>query len=263
MFGYPRQAVIAFSVHLLTASGAFWAFLAVVAAAEYRFSTMWWWLGVALFVDGIDGPLARRFHVKRVLPNWSGEMLDSIVDYTTFVLIPAFALYQSGFLQETTSFLAAALIVCTSAIYYADTRMKTVDNFFRGFPVCWNMVVFTLFVLQPGWTLALTVVIVSAALTFMPINFVHPVRVKVLRPLTLTVFAVWSLCGLVAIYETMDSSIWEMLGLETTPRSITEFRGFENMDVSLVTKVGIAITGIYLYCVGFAIQVLGWRKIES
>jgi len=249
-----RQSLIAFSVHLFTASGAFWAFLALVAAAEYRFNIMWWWLGVALLVDGLDGPLARYFKVKEVLPNWSGETLDNIIDYATFVLIPAFALYQSGFLDDGVSFLAAAVIVCTSAIYYADTRMKTHNNSFRGFPVCWNMVVFTLFVLQPGWAIALSVVVLSAILTFAPIQFVHPVRVKTLRKLTLFVLAIWCLSGLVALYENMDASMWELIGLDHRPLSLQHIIVFRNMDVSLMTKIGIATSGIYLYTVGFFIQ---------
>jgi phosphatidylcholine synthase len=165
----PNNVLIGFSIHLFTASGAFWAFLALVAAAEGRFTNMWFWLGVALLVDGVDGPLARYFNVKTVLPNWSGELLDCIIDYVTFAMIPAFALYQSGFLDEIYSFICAALIVCTSAIYYADTRMKSRDNCFIGFPICWNMLVFTLFVMEPGWYIAFGVVIVSTALTFSPL----------------------------------------------------------------------------------------------
>ncbi len=230
----PNNVLIAFSIHLFTASGAFWAFLALVAAAEFRFTNMWFWLGIALLVDGVDGPMARYFNVKAVLPNWSGEMLDSIVDYVTFVLIPAFALYQSGFLEEYASFLCAALIVCTSAIYYADTRMKSRDNCFIGFPVCWNMLVFTLFVMEPGWYVAFGVVIVSAALTFAPILFVHPVRVKTWRELTLGIFAIWGFCGGVALYC-----------------------GYFGLEVPSLFKIGIAVSGIYLYCVGFVMQYLG------
>ncbi len=159
----PRNnPLIAFSVHIFTASGAFWAFLALVAAAESRFAAMWFWLGIALFVDGLDGPLARYFNVKSVLPNWSGETLDNIIDYVTFVLIPAFALYQVGFFAEVYSFVSAAMIVCTSAIYYADTRMKSRDNCFVGFPVGWNMLVFTLWVIYPNWYIAFAVVVISA-----------------------------------------------------------------------------------------------------
>jgi len=229
----PNNVLIAFSVHLFTASGAFWAFLALVAAAEGRFTNMWFWLGVALLVDGVDGPLARYFNVKSVLPNWSGELLDCVVDYITFVLIPAFALYQSGFLEELFSFICAALIVCTSAIYYADLRMKSRDNFFIGFPVCWNMLVFTLFVMEPGWYIAFGVVIVSAVLTFSPLLFVHPVRVKTWRVQTLSVFALWSACGAVALYC-----------------------GYYTLTVPFVVKIGIALSGIYLYCIGFVMQSL-------
>ncbi len=229
-----NSVLIAFSVHLFTASGAFWAFLALVAAAEGRFTNMWFWLGVALLVDGVDGPLARYFRVKSVLPNWSGELLDCIIDYVTFAMIPAFALYQSGFLKESYSFICAALIVCTSAIYYADTWMKSRDNCFIGFPICWNMVVFTLFVMEPGWYTAFAVVIISAILSFIPLLFVHPVRVTIWRPATLSMFALWTLCGLVALYS------WYIGG-----------------EVPTLARVGIAISGIYLYCVGFVLQYLG------
>ena len=111
----PYAEIRAFSVHILTASGSFLAFLGVVAAAERRFVDMFWWLGLALVVDGIDGPIARKVRVKEVLPNWSGDTLDNIIDYVTYVLLPAFALYQSGFMGEGLSFLSAAIIVVSSA----------------------------------------------------------------------------------------------------------------------------------------------------
>ena len=172
----------AFSVHLLTASGSFLAFLSLVAASEERWTAMFWWLGLALFVDGIDGPIARKLEVKEILPTWSGELLDNIIDYVTYVLIPAFALYQFGLMGEGLSFLSAAIIVVSSAIYYADTGMKTTENFFKGFPVVWNMVVFTLFVIEPGEWVSFAVVVIAGILTFVPVHFLHPVRVKRLRP---------------------------------------------------------------------------------
>ncbi|MEL6504612.1 MAG: phosphatidylcholine/phosphatidylserine synthase [Pseudomonadota bacterium] len=224
----------AFAVHLFTASGAFWAFMALVAAAESRFTVMWFWLGLALLVDGVDGPLARYFNVKSVLPNWSGEMLDNIIDYVTFALIPAFALYQSGFLKESYSFVCAALIVCTSAIYYANTGTKSRDNCFVGFPICWNMLVFTLFVIEPGWYIAFAVVISSALLTFTPILFVHPVRVVTWRPANLAVLTLWSVCGLTALYF-----------------------GYFGQAVPTVFQIGIAVSGLYLYGVGAVMQLKG------
>jgi phosphatidylcholine synthase len=218
----------AFSVHILTASGSFLAFLSVVAASEEQFVLMWWWLGLALFVDGIDGPIARRLNVKELLPNWSGELLDCIIDYITYVLIPAFALYKSGFMGEGLSFLSAAIIVITSAIYYADTGMKTKENFFRGFPVVWNMAVFVLFALSPGEWVSFAVVVVMAVLTFMPINFLHPVRVVRLRAINLPVTLLW--CGLGMVSLLM------------------------NMEPPIYIKIMLAVTSIYLFLIGLIMQ---------
>ena len=238
----PRKKVTwpqarAFSVHLLTASGSFLAFLSLVAASEERWTAMFWWLGLALFVDGIDGPIARKLEVKEILPTWSGDMLDNIIDYVTYVLIPAFALYQRGFMGEGLSFLSAAIIVVSSAIYYADTGMKTKENFFKGFPVVWNMIVFTLFVIQPGEYVSFAVVVVAGIMTFLPVNFLHPVRVIRLRPVNLSVFFLWCALGAIALFQAMDASPY--------------------------VKIGIAAAGIYLFVIGAVMQIfpdLGKKK---
>jgi len=224
----PYAEIRAFSVHILTASGSFLAFLGVVAAAERRFVDMFWWLGLALLVDGIDGPIARKVRVKEVLPHWSGDTLDNIIDYVTYVLLPAFALYQSGMIGEPWSFVAAGMIVVSSAIYYADMGMKTDEYFFSGFPVVWNMIVFTLFVIDASATTALAVVVVSVALTFLPIHFLHPVRVRRLRILNIVVFLAW--CGL--------GGYALLLHFHTPPWLVVSF----------------VATGIYLYCIGAVLQ---------
>ena len=220
----------AFSVHLLTASGSFLAFLSIVAASDGRWTAMFWWLGLALFVDGIDGPIARKLEVKYVLPNWSGELLDNIIDYVTYVLIPAFALYQSGFMGQNLSFISGAIIVVSSAIYYADTGMKTRENFFKGFPVVWNMVVFTLFIVRPGEWVAFSIVVFSAILSFMPIYFLHPVRVVRLRTINLAVFLAWCVFGIIALLQ--------------------------NMNAHELVRIGIGVTGVYLFCIGGIMQAL-------
>ena len=231
LFGLSRDALWAFGVHILTASGAFLAFLSLVAAAESRFTAAFLWLGAALLVAGVDGPLARKLEVKVWWPHWSGDMLDSVIDYVTYVMIPAFILYQSGLLGKYTSFLAAALIVITSAIYYADTRMKTEHYGFKGFPVCWNMVVFTLMISSPSEWFSLAVVVVTAALTFAPVIFVHPVRVKILRPLTLTVSALWAAGALIALFYDLHAPMW--------------------------ADVMILASGAYLFLIGAVLQAMG------
>src|SRR5690606_7900756 len=199
---------------------------------------MFFWLGMALLVDGIDGPIARRLHVKEVLPTWSGDLLDNIIDYVTYVLLPAFALYQSGFMGEGLSFLSAAIIVVSSAIYYADTGMKTRENFFKGFPVTWNMIVFTLFVIQPGELISFAVVVIAAILSFVPVFFLHPVRVMRLRTVNLSVFAAWCVLGMVALVQNMEADYW--------------------------IRVAMAATSLYLFCIGGLMQLfpnLGARKV--
>ncbi len=109
VFGISRDALWAFGVHILTASGAFFAFLSLVAAAEKDFTKSFLWMGIALAVDGVDGPLARRLEVKKWWPHWSGDMLDAVIDYVTYVMIPAFLLYQSGLMGKYVSFVAAAV----------------------------------------------------------------------------------------------------------------------------------------------------------
>ncbi len=244
MLGFSRDAIWAFCVHILTASGAFLAFLSIVAAANREFADSFFWLGMALIVDGVDGPLARKLQVKKWWPHWSGETLDNVIDYTTYVMIPAFILYQSGILDQLTpdgqriatlsqfySFSAAAVIVITSAIYYADTRMKTKDHGFKGFPVCWNMVVFSLFIVSPHPNFSIIFILVTAVLTFVPVTFVHPVRVTVLRELNLAAFLVWGVTGLIALFFDLDNPFL--------------------LDMLFV------VSGIYLFCIGFVLQLLG------
>ncbi|MBA5724191.1 phosphatidylcholine synthase [Candidatus Liberibacter sp.] len=196
---FPYKQIRAFSVHILTASGSFLAFLGVTAAAQYRFIDMFWWLGLALLIDGFDGPIARKMRVKEILPNWSGDTLDKVIDYLTYVLLPAFALYQSNLLGATWSSLAAGLIVISSAIYYADTNTKTEDCFFSGFPVVWNMVVFFLFALNTNAIISMIIITVSIVLTFTPVYFLHPIRVVRLRFLNIFIFSCWCALGLYSL----------------------------------------------------------------
>ena len=129
---------IAFSVHVFTALGAACAILALIAATRAEWVAMFAWLGVALVIDGVDGTLARHFRVAELLPRWSGDALDLVVDFTTYVLVPAYALFASGLLPQTLAVPLSIAIVVSAAIYCADRKMKLPDNSFRGFPILWN-----------------------------------------------------------------------------------------------------------------------------
>jgi phosphatidylcholine synthase len=189
----------AFSVHVVTASGAALALLALIFATGGQWPAMFLCLGLALVVDGVDGPLARSFKVAEVLPRWSGDTLDIVVDFTTYVFVPAYAIAGSGLLAPELALPAAIIIVVTGAIYFADRNMKTDDNYFRGFPVLWNLAAFYLDLLQPGEWLTAAIVAALAILTFAPVKFLHPLRVTRLRALNIFLLALWAVLALVAV----------------------------------------------------------------
>jgi phosphatidylcholine synthase len=200
-------------VHVLTASGAALAFLALHAAIRGRWSEMFAWLGLALVVDAADGPLARHFKVPERLPRWSGETLDLVVDFLTYVFVPAYAIAASGLLASPLDIAAAIVIVVTGGLYFADRRMKTHDNYFRGFPALWNCAAFYLLLLRPGPWFTAAAVALLAVLTFVPFPFVHPVRVKRLRRFNLLLLAVWAVLGLVALARDLAPGPWVTGGL--------------------------------------------------
>ena len=152
---------------------------------------MFAWLAVALAIDALDGPVARRLDVAQVVPDWSGEVLDLVVDFVTYVFVPAFAITTSGLLLPVAAPLSGAGIVVSSALYFSDRRMKAADNHFRGFPALWNAAAFYLFLLHPPPVVSTLGVALLIVLTFIPFHVLHPVRVERLRWLTLSLAAIW------------------------------------------------------------------------
>src|SRR5580704_17857075 len=143
-----RMRLAAFGVHIFTAAGAGIALIAMLEAVREHWASMFGWLGVALIIDAIDGPIARKLDVIRLQPNWSGEVLDLVVDFVTHVFVPAYAITASGLLLPVAAPILGIGIVVSSALYFADRRMKASDNHFRGFPALWNAAAFYLFLLQ-------------------------------------------------------------------------------------------------------------------
>lgn len=206
----------AFFVHLLTATGAVFAMLAMLAAVNEKWGLMFVWLVVAFAVDGIDGPLARRYHVKINAPQYDGVLMDLIIDYMTYVFIPAYALFKSGLLPDWTGWITIIVITFTSVVYFADTRMKTKDNSFSGFPGCWNMVVIVMFALKPQFWTTLFIVAVLAAAMFMPLKFIHPVRTDRWRALSLPMALAWTFFAGWAAWVDFDPASWAHWGLIVT-----------------------------------------------
>lgn len=219
----------AFAVHIFTATGAALGFLALLAAVRGDWVTMFVWLAVALFVDGIDGTFARAFHTAALVPRWSGDALDLVVDFVTYVFVPAYAIAASGLMPPWLALPLCLLIVMSSALYFCDREMKTEDNGFRGFPALWNAVAFYLLLLRPpAWGVAFAIMVL-VALTFAPIRFVHPFRVARLRILTIAVLAVWGVLGVVALAR----------GLAPGP----------------AVAAGLVVCGLYFFLAGLRLRV--------
>jgi phosphatidylcholine synthase len=206
----------ALSVHLLTATGSVLAMLAMLAAVEEAWDLMFLWLVFALIVDGIDGPLARRYHVKTFWPTYDGVLMDLIIDFLTYVFIPAYALFKSGLLPGWTGWIAIIVIVYSSVLYFADTRMKTNDMSFAGFPACWNMVILVLFALEPNFWIMLAVIIGLAVTMFTNVRFIHPVRTSRWFWLTLPMAGGWVFFAGWAAWVDFDPQSWAHWGLVVT-----------------------------------------------
>ena len=195
----PAARAAAFSVHVFTALGAGVALLALLEAVREHWSAMFGWLGAALVIDALDGPIARRLDVVRLQPNWSGDVLDLVVDFVTYVFVPAYAITASGLLLPLAAPLLGLGIAVSGALYFADRRMKAADNHFRGFPALWNAAAFYLFLLHLPPAPSSLAVAILIVLTFVPFHVVHPVRVVRLRGLTLSLLAIWAVLGIVVL----------------------------------------------------------------
>ena len=209
----PLVRTRAFAVHIFTAVGAALALAALVYAVRGQWAAMFFCLGFALIVDGVDGTIARYLKVSEVLPRWSGDVLNLVVDFVTYVFVPAYAIAAGGLLPELLALPAGMLIVITGAIYFADRQMKTADNYFRGFPTLWNAAAFYLFLLRPAAWLTAVIVAALAVMTFLPFKFLHPMRVARLRALNIAALILWSLLALVALLRDLDPGPWVVGGL--------------------------------------------------
>lgn len=221
------------AVHLLTASGAGFALLAALAVMRGAWTEGFVWLGAALFVDGIDGPLARTVKVADLVPWFDGAILDLVIDYTTYVFIPALILARSDLLPPSLAAPMAVMVSIIGALYFADTRMKTREYGFRGFPAVWNTVVFVLMVFAPPQYVSAAVILAFALLSFAPVEFIHPVRVEKLRPVTLGVTLAWALFALFAVIASLRPGSFVL--------------------------VGLGVTTVYLTLIGAALQLQRWH----
>jgi phosphatidylcholine synthase len=196
------------SVHVLTALGAVCGLFALLAAISWQNELAFLWLGIAFFIDGIDGYFARRFEVKTVLPNVSGETIDLCVDYVTYVFVPTLLLLLSGQLAGIWGLVLAGLICVTSLYHFADEGSKSDDNCFVGFPAIWNIVAFYIFALSPSVWVSSALIVACAGLTFVPWKWVHPMRVVAWRGVTLALTMLWGVVSAWVLWWGFPAGFW-------------------------------------------------------
>jgi phosphatidylcholine synthase len=209
------STAVLWAIHALTASGAVIAFLAFLAVERGDYRLAFLWLALGLVIDGADGPLARWAGLRERLPRIDGATLDLVVDYLTYVFVPAALIYRAGLLPDGLATAGVAAILLTSLYTFARSDMKTDDNYFRGFPAVWNVVAFYLYLLKPPPMTAAATVALFAALTFAPIHFIHPLRVRSYGPWLAATTVLWGISSAALLWPSW-SGPWRDAWLMTS-----------------------------------------------
>ena len=187
-----KDKIAAWAVHGFTASGAVLGFLAIISIFNNDQTGSFLWLGLALLVDGLDGAIARKIGVIDKAPNIDGSTLDNLIDYLNYVIIPSLMIYWFQMVPNGWEIIISAGIFAVSLYTFANINMKTEDYYFSGFPALWNIVVLYFYILNTNQYINLIIIIFLSILTFIPIKFVHPLRVKKLRNITIFCTIIWS-----------------------------------------------------------------------
>lgn len=208
-----RNRAAAWAVHAFSASGAVLALLALLAIGRHEWTEAMLWLFAALAVDGVDGSLARAARVKQVAPRIDGDVLDLVIDYLNYVFVPTLFILEARLLPAALAVPLAASIQISSLYVFARRDMKTDDNYFRGFPALWNVVALYLYAARfdPGAAAAIVGALVG--LTFAPIHFVHPFRVRDYGPLLPIAALVWAFASLALLLDSPAAARGILLAL--------------------------------------------------
>jgi phosphatidylcholine synthase len=202
------QRFFALAVHAYTAFGAVLGFLALSAAFRGDWATTFWLLAIAFFVDATDGTLARRAHVKRVVPYIDGSMLDNIIDYLTYVVVPVAVLMHPGILPDGWSWVSLSVLLASAYGFSRTDAKGFVEHYFQGFPSYWNVMVFYFVVLETNPWVNLAFLVFYVVMVFVPMRWLYPSRMEAGRGLAVWLGIVWAIMGIVLIVQLPDPSRW-------------------------------------------------------
>lgn len=171
-----RQRLAGWLVHGFTASGAYIGVLALFAIFQEHYLPAFWLMGIAIVIDAVDGMLARSIRIKEAVPNIDGALLDNIVDFFNYTIVPAFFLLVTPLIPAEWRYFCVFIIILSSSYQFSQVDAKTSDNFFKGFPSYWNIVVFYLFFWQMSPWVNVGILFLLAVLSFVPIKYIYPSR---------------------------------------------------------------------------------------
>jgi len=204
-----RQIVAAWSVHAFTASGALWGLLSLIAIQQHEWQLSFIWITLAIIVDGVDGWFARRAQVKKFAPQIDGALMDNLIDYLNYVVVPAMFLIEAELVPPQFAIAAAAFVMLTSAYQFSQVDAKTDDHFFLGFPSYWNVTVLYMLVLNLSQWFNLGALVVLGILVFVPVKYIYPTRTQKFQRLTLALTYLWGMVG-----------FWGLMQFPNTPQPL-------------------------------------------
>ena len=195
------RKLLAWGVHIFTASGVVMGLLALVAVVNRNWRGALLWLFVAVLIDTVDGTLARMIRVKEVLPDVDGRMLDYVIDFTNDVIVPTLLVYSAGLVPSSIRLICCGAMLLVSCYHYTNLKAITDDFHFRGFPAMWNFVVFYIFVLDLGPIWNVVIIAVFCSLHFIPIDFIYPTRTIRVKKLTFSLVLVLAVVNLTILIQ--------------------------------------------------------------
>ena len=209
---FKQEKFLGILVHLFTGFGIIAGYFALIAVINNNQKEAFLWLGLAFLIDSVDGTLARKFNVKKNLPNIDGKMLDSIIDFFNYVIIPSIMIYWFRYVPDQFSVLIPAILIFISIYSYVNLNILTNDNYYNGFPAIWNVIVLYFYIFGTNQNVNLILLTLLIFLKFSPLKCIHPLRVKRFKNLSIIFAIIWFLTSalLILIKQSNQISINEI-----------------------------------------------------
>ena len=228
----PKKDILAYSVHFLTASGMAAGMYAFIAIHNGQLQMALWMLGLSVFIDSIDGTLARRWNTKTRAPLYDGALMDNIIDYVTWAILPLYWAYVAMDIPPWVLLIAAT----ASVLGFSNTNAKTDDHFFKGFPSYWNFIVLYCYLLSAGPTIMTILLLICTILIFVPIKYVYPSRTIFMQKTTLLLGSIYIIQLIAILYFLRDSPNWLIFSSLLFPIYYILLSGYLNLQQPVTTN---------------------------